>query len=480
MKSGISRLFTIHVAVLFASLLAFDLAHAACQKEAPKSDNSVKLNDGSAPAPTVTADQAADYDSWIIASQNEFGQKIGENCNGRVLLATHVPISARPLDPAFAKALSLTYDRVILELQAQHVMQLYGEIAVKQVSDFFENDSTNKQQFEELNLAQLAAPNEPNKVEVLINKMVEKKDGGQLDQVLIKQGATEDKIKTLTIPQKKQLFKDNFQKTAFKSAVGTMSGLVPIRTKIFTTTTSAGDAVEVAVLAVVSEKTRQFADDLAHRRATNVKGAPRAIEEVLPSTKEGYLNEIGFRMVYDQDGRPMLVSYGRWGIVSKSDEPAQILRFMQAAKDSAQSQAESYIAGFMATAMMVSNKVDADQMSEDIATKVSTVEVSNAGSKVVSANEQVEKVREILDTQMKKVKAESKASLRGTAVQKTWDLADKNGIINVGSVVTWTYDKLENDESIVNSKSAQKPAAAAAPASPENKTSKNVNTPDDF
>src|SRR5690606_1476923 len=94
-------------------------------------------------------------------------------------------------------------------------------------------------------------------------------------------------------------------------AVHSMQGLVPVQTRIFTQDGPNGKAVVVGVIAVRSEKTLQFARDISRKQPSLVTGTPRSLTELLPPDPEGYLDEIGLRFAYDEQGRPMLLAYGR-------------------------------------------------------------------------------------------------------------------------------------------------------------------------
>lgn len=96
------------------------------------------------------------------------------------------------------------------------------------------------------------------------------------------------------------------------NAIGSMSGLVPVQTIV----TQRRGEYDVGVVAVISNKTRQLAKDMALARQSAIKGKGKAISEYLPKDTKGFLNEYGIRLVYDENGAPIILSYGNWGYVA--------------------------------------------------------------------------------------------------------------------------------------------------------------------
>ncbi len=416
--------------------------------------------------------------TWIEEFEENMGITIGEAKNGRTFFSGTASVTVNPKDPAYAKELVIAYEKALLDLQAQFIMQTYGKFVSKTISDFYENDSTNAREFDpkvvedELRKAK--------STKGIIEKFLTVVDK-KLDVELAELGVPQEEIaKTKTIEQQKQVFRDNFSKAMAKKAVQNISGLVPIQTKVVTVKTDVGDAVQIGVIAVISQKTVQFAKDISKRRKTYIKGKPKDIKDVLPKKKKDYLNEFGLRYLYDEKGRPMLLSYGRWSVVGKTKDPSRYLRKIKSAQDKARMFAEAAIGEFMKRNIQAAQSVDVNSLNEEIAKKVTEINPLNA--EIKSENEDSANIKETIDTSFKKISAKSKFKLRGTSQIKRWKQKDDNGILHVGSVVTWTYSQLENANNIASKKFKKNSEIKKENSSAKkvSRKSKIVNDVDDF
>ena len=425
-------------------------------------------------ADVIANENPQTLEDWKKDFEDKFDVTIGMAEDGKTFFFGESIVKVNPLDPAYSKELVFTYDKAMLNLQSNFVMQTYGTLVVKSISDIFENDSTNADEFESIKLKKMA---KQGKISLIIDKMVDVVDK-KLDTLLIEQGVPLDEIQKRTEEQKKVLFKDNFRKIMMKKAFASMSGLVPVQTKIITTSRFGKKTVKLGVIAVMSDKTMQFAKDSSKKRTTHVKGTPSSIKKILPSTNKGFLDEVGLRYVYDKQGRPMLLSYGRWSVVGQTPNPARYERKIQLAKEKARIYAESYISDFMKSNIDVMQSADAQSSSEEVIKKISTIE----NNKVTDSQKTREDISETLDIYFKKIQKKSNLRLRGTTQVKTWEAKDKNGILHVGSVIVWSYSQLENANNIVHGTKKKKYVEQRAKQVIRNvsRESRVVNSVDDF
>ncbi len=379
---------------------------------------------------------------WKKDFENKFGITIGMSENGKTFFYGEATVRVGPLDAAYGKELGLTYDKAMLNLRADFVQQTYGDFSSESIADFFENDSTNANEFTPAKLKEQA---KQGKIGNMLDKAVDVLNN-KIDKMLVEQGVAPSEIQKQTIEQKKTLFKDNFSKSMVKKSFASMSGLVPVQTKIITTDRNGKKTVYLGIIAVMSEKTIQFAKDSSRHKETLVKGKPSNIKDLLPNQENGYLDEVGLRYVYDNNGRPMLLSYGRWSVVGKTENASQYERKIQNAKEKARMFAESYIGEFMKSNIQTAQSVDADSISGEVAKKITEVE----NNIVSNEQESRDTIGETLDKSFKKLNSNSNFKLRGTSQVKIWEVTDENGILHVGSVVTWSYAQLENANNIVN------------------------------
>lgn len=417
------------------------------------------------------------FEEWVEAFEKQFQVNIGRSNAGRLFFAGSAPVRVGPLDPNYGKELAVAYERAIFDMQADFVLQTYGKLQSSKRLEFFEDSSTNKDQFPPLEIQKAQQDGRLGSVfEKALTLM-----GKKLDAELIKQGVPQNSVSRMSVEQKKSTYKDNFTKEILRTAVRSMNGLVPVQTRIFSEQTQNGKNFVVGIIAVQSEKTRQFAKDMALKRPTKVRGEAVDLAALLPEKKGEYLNELGLRFAYDEKGRPMLLSYGRWSVNVLPDwAPSRIGRAKQTAYETARALAESSIVEFMNTNIEISDQRTVGSLVEEIAKQVTHFEDGNKKG----YDKTQDQVSETIDKVLKNAKADASGDLRGTSPVKRWEEVDQNGVMHLGVVVTWSYDQLENANSIERSNSPRNSSggvnATEGSAKDESRSSRIINRKNDF
>jgi hypothetical protein len=412
------------------------------------------------------SDPIAEWKNNFIQKHGEFG----DTKKGRTFYYGEAVVNVSPLDPTFVKELVIGYEKAMLNMQANYILQTFGHESVKRVYDVFEDDSTNAREFPPVEEAKKMA--REGKVNVIVDKLLDVIEN-DLDKKLKEQGVPEDQIKKATIEQKKQLFKDNFYVNIVKKAVHSMQGLVPYKVKYATIKNDVGDFTKIAVIAVRSQKTIQFAKDIAKKRATNVRGKPKKLDDIVPKTEDALMNEIGLRYTYDEKGRPMLVSYGLWSVAIKTKNPVRYQKKLDLAQRKARLRAESYIGDFIKTTIGAEESQDVNSISEEITTKLTSL--SKEGKEIQQTDEEIQ---ETIDRYRKKFTSRTNFSLQGTREVRSWHKKNlKNNLMYVGSVVTWSYTQLERTQGAKKVKKHHKSSKGSVKVMRE---SKEINDVEDF
>jgi hypothetical protein len=419
------------------------------------------------------------YEDWVGEFEQRFGQAIGTAQDGRVYYSGMATIAGdSAADPHYGTQLALAYERAMFDMQADYILQNYGRIKAKTIRTLFEDQSSDKSAFDPAELQKAAAAG-GGRLEAVLDKaltLVDKK----LDNALVKEGVPAEDIRKMSVEQKKNLFKDNLNKQILKSAYQNMQGLVPVQTRIFPVEANGKKTMAVAVIAVQSEKTRQFAKDIARKRPTLVRGNPKALKDILPAETKGYLNEIGLRYTYDESGRPMLLAYGRTSVPMEPGWSAsRAIRARQNAQQIAQAMAQANIVEFMKTNIRVSSSVDVGVVNEEWARQITQVDNGKPG--------EVQQIRDKISETTQKLLTSGTATaagdLRGTTVLKRWNVKDANGVVHVGTVVGWTYGQLDNANAIDAQKRGNAgtgQGGAQGAAGDQSRRSKAINGKDDF
>lgn len=426
-----------------------------------------------------SANQVVNFSDWVSDFERKTDVSVNRTVDGKTYYSVQVPVRVTPTDTNYVKYLSIAYREAVLELQSQYVLSLYGGLKTQLVQEFFRDDSTNARTFPDIDneLAKISSASMAQQNRI-INKALKALEGS-LDQKLVEQGADATKVKQLTIPQKKTLFIDNISSKSFKSAVGSVSGLVTVQTRLFTEieSTTKKPVVSLGVIAIISEKTTKFAEDIRRLNLkTNISGKPRPLAFYIPQSAEDRINTIGLRYGYDEQGRPMLISFGQWSVFQKTDDPAIAMKLRQAAEATAQIDAESYIAFFAQTNMSTSMNQDTEVASENTLKKINKVDAST-GELIESSESPTGPVKELLDQQFKKSRATAEIKLTGMSPYKGWTETGADGLTRVGKIVIWSYSDLENHQRMSRPQSGKTGTGAFAPQTGESRI---VNTKDDF
>ncbi len=420
------------------------------------------------------------YEDWVADFEKQFGQTIGSAQEGRVFYAGVASISNdSAADPHYGSQLALAYERAMFDMQADYIMANYGRLKAKTILTRFEDQSSNKDAFDPVEV-EAAIKAGGGRLEALLDKALTLLDK-KLDNALVEEGVPPDDVKKMSVEQKKNLFKDNLSKSTVKSAYHNMQGLVPVQTRIFPQTANGKRTMMVAVIAVQSEKTRQFAQDIARKRPTLVKGDAKLLQDILPANEKGYLDEIGLRFTYDEGGRPMLLSYGRTSVpMDPSWSASRAIRAKQTAQSIAQSMAEANIVAFMNNNIQISENSEIGDINEDWTRQITEIE----NGKVGESQQIKEQISETIQKYSRAGTATANGELRGTSILKRWSTQDANGVEHVGTVVGWTYGQLENanaiDAQARGRANGQQQDAAKASASDQARASKAINSKNDF
>lgn len=413
------------------------------------------------------------FSQWIKDFEKQFAP-IGrpDPASGRTFYKAKAVVRVPASHPGYAKELVLAYEKAMLDLQATFILQNYGTLTTKRIAEYLSDDSENARQLDQKKSDKApslrASGTKPD-----MDKLLASIDA-DVDQYLARQGETPDKVSRLSVPQKKQLFRNNLIRETVKSAVQNMRGLVPVQTRLFTRSTSNGDRTEIGIIAVQSEKTRQFAEDIRMQRTSTVKGQGKIIDEYLPKTDKELLNEFGFRFVYDENGHPMLISYGRWGVSSEHPDPTRHLVNIENAQKTAQTLAESWIAEFAGSRLQVLDARTQGSVMEEIATRITHYE----NSAKIATEDAVEDIGNTIDKTLRSIKSDASLSLKGTSEIKVWEEKDQAGQLHVGAIITWTAAQLANAQNVERSGTAA--GNVNTPTAPDNRGSRVVNSKDDF
>jgi hypothetical protein len=382
----------------------------------------------------------------------------GEDNNGKVFFTGKATVALPVTDPSFAKALNLAFDNAMLNMQAEFVRDTFGRQSTVLKQKLFSDDSTNAREFEKL-------PAEA-KFTQIFNKAVQL-TGAKLDNALKEMGV--EGFEGLIKERKKVQFADSLVQKIRENAFGSMQGLVPVQSSI---AKLSDNHYEVGVIAVMSGKTKQIANDMSQKRASQITGKGKELKEVLPAKNEDFISEQGIRLVYNENGAPVIISHGQWSYQPDTDAYMNS-RKEQVASDQAISRADAAVAAFIMTA------IELKRSSESNADIVRSITEAVKGNNTTLTENTA---KNIIDITNKEITARTDMNLRGLRTLKRWSARDANGVQYVGVVRFYSHDNVENTNKMIAPANTQDAKSQAASKTGQNVTRKSriVNDMDDF
>lgn len=369
-----------------------------------------------------------------VAKEMGFGSYGAKKEGTKFFFKGEAIVSLKPQDPDFGRAVVNAYEKAIIDLQANYIVDTFGKVSSERLNTLYHDTSTNAKKFED------KVQNE-NKVERVVDKALSYVEG-KLDEGLKEMGKNPEQFNE---KQKKSLFKNEFIKSVITTSYGSMSGLVPIKTKL---ASDKKGNYSVGVVAVISEKTKQIAKDMSLQRKSLIKGNGKDINTIIPQNDEEFLNELGTRLTYDLEGKPTIISYGRWSYNENSSDAYINKMASQTALDQAKAGADAMIIEFMNTKLSFKQ----DSKTGEIVDQVVTREIDSESG---AENLGEEVIKNIVSKISKEVKATASGSVRGISTLTDWEATDKNGINHVGVVRVWSYDTVEAVNNMLKPKSSQ-------------------------
>lgn len=329
---------------------SFLYAQATPQVEITQEDIKIQNEMSDASSKDITPKS---LDDFFEKFADNFGIKYGITKDGKTFYTGRSVVALSDSDPQFAQALQNAYQKAMLNLQSDFIEDAFGRMAVSKIQNYEADNSTNAKEFEELPKGSVVGQ--------IFDKLVQL-SGAKLDKALRDLGIN---VEGLTEERKKTLLKEEFLNKTITSAVGSMSGLIPVQTIV----TQRRGQYDIGVIAVVSKKTRQLAKDMSLARQSNIKGKGKNINEYLPKDTKGFLNEYGIRLVYDEKGSPVILSYGNWGYIADANNAKKTNILEDRAKDTASTMADAAIIEFINTNLSLKDEKTTDESYEKSSNK---------------------------------------------------------------------------------------------------------------
>lgn len=360
-----------------------------------------------------------------------------------------------PEHPEWAKHRAVAYEKAFVDAQNKFIVSQGVEIASDTVKSLFADGSQEIPPYTKKDLT------EGDKFRQLLTKVLAVSEG-MLDNKLEEMGIDPKEFESLPPKQRVTKLRDTIEKNAVKKAVGSLVGLFPYRT--FEGKTADGQHA-IGVVVIYSPKIKQFAYDVLHARG-NIEPVPGKGGKTLfdQINKERIYADFGIRRIYDENGYPVLVSFGQWSASSRSQDPRIRRKFERIAEKQARSLADGAIASFLGSMVNF----------ENASTIGSSIEQHFDVDHTAFIDEVL--VRQITDTIREKSRSRAKIYITGLQDLYRWSMKHPDyGHALVGVVRVWSPASEKRARTLKNwkptdRKKAERAKKTSAPLSNKGKT----------
>jgi len=246
-----------------------------------------------------------------------------------------------------------------------------------------------------------------------------------LDKALLELGVNPKDIEKSDINKKRILARDSLSKEIKTRAIQDVSGVRIINTF--------EDLNNVGVLIVASREYRAIAKAIASKKLVGYPSKKNPKDEILAqierkiSRDSDYIPQYGVRVMTDEYGNRVLISFGQWAPkVAHSDSKMKINMAFKSAREIAYNQSLSYLTMFVNSTLVLENKTklkdsnEIARLSKDFG--VEDIESADVGASL-----------------SKFIKENSSVNLEGVVSVKTWSANHpETGHPIFGTVLMWS------------------------------------------
>lgn len=213
-------------------------------------------------------------------------------------------VMVTPESRDWGNARVMAYKEAMIKAQAEYIRYLGLSVSTESVSRMFQ-DPSKMPSFSEADLRS------PTKLGELLDKVVAVA-GGKLDQQLQEMNISPEEFRAAPQSKRATLFARSVSETTISRGRAELTGIIPVKT--FEAYDADGNHV-VAVAVVASPRFRQFVHDIIQSKGDIApdpdKASPTPLRELLRENPAALINEFGIRRMYDEQGYPVLVSFGQ-------------------------------------------------------------------------------------------------------------------------------------------------------------------------
>lgn len=335
--------------------------------------------------------------------------------------------------PNFIRARVMAYEKAYHDAVADFVMDLFGREVAEQSRKYFSDDSTDRM--------------EPAQdVSDTMGRIAEKAAAlteRKLDMALADVGVDPQSVQGVSVREKRNLFLDQFVKRSVKKAVGESAGFIPTATF---EGSDGNDGYAVAVVLRYDRETKEIARCMARKTRPMPRNPGVSLQNALPP-KEELLEHFGVRVVIDDEGMPMLLSFGQWACNENDmadQNPRRRERAVEHATRQAESLADQQMTLFVNSSLQAENSTESGEVErEDL--------FFGSNGEVVAQN-----VTDYVDRILESSTIRGSDTLAGRSTLLTQTLTHPRGQTVVVVVRAWSFRTLDQVRALQRNESPRR------------------------
>ncbi|MDR3228339.1 MAG: hypothetical protein LBT53_02840 [Puniceicoccales bacterium] len=367
------------------------------------------------------------------------------SANGRITFNASETVAAKITSPQWGKALSNAYQKAFANVQAQFFKSICGRNLVEVTRKAFDENEDTQVTEDPAENAKEKTPTEV--IATASAKIGNLQSDAELDKVLAKAGVDTAQFAGKTLEQKKVLARDEFVRTSVVKALGEIAGVTVAQS--FVARDDQGN-YQVGCIGLWSPKTLEIANAIREKRLPNFTGKPKkSFLDSIPKNEETLASTIGLRTGFDENGKPILLSYGLWSSSYTGNIERQAMRARGRATEQARMIADGDITLFQQSQLDVDDKSTISEIVETLKTDNGTTETAKF-SDILSRN----------------TKQTGSADMQGRGDVKPWMWKTPEGHWLVGVVRVWSPSGLVAAQKVKAALQASKEKAATGSKAP--------------
>jgi hypothetical protein len=331
--------------------------------------------------------------------------------SGKIYYYESETVAVGPESPEFTKSVQIAFDKAFNKARAKFVFDRYGREVTNTISEVFEDGSSNE------------------KVIALAES--------ELDKALEENGVDPEEFQATPEMHRKTLFLDKTLERISRRASGDITGILPVKT--FFVQNEKGTA-RVGVVTVYSPALVAMSNDIKAGRTPTLqaKVTGKSIAEYVNLPSEQLLTNFGPRLIFNENGTPIILSYAQWGISYGGNDDRQRERSRDLAFSRADMQASQLITEF------INGKLsqETEQVAGQIINRFIETDCKDTSEKEIA---------NLIDELSSKMKINASAKVSGSTVVKRWSHKNEFGQEIIGVVRAYSPDlkvKISDDEKL--------------------------------